>query len=114
MRISDWSSDVCSSDLQLRSSGPDILRAVVMGYEVASRVGRGARLRLAVHPHGTYGAIGAAVAVGVLKGYSASAMRELISVAATLGLATSRKTLLEGSTVRNVYTGHSEIGRAHV
>src|SRR3546814_9250649 len=36
-------------------------------------------------------------------------MRELISVAATLGLATSRKTLLEGSTVRNVYTGHSGV-----
>jgi len=94
---------------QLGSSGRDLLRAVLMGYEVASRVGRGARLRLSVHPHGTYGAIGAAVAVGVLKGYDAAAMQELISVAATLGLATSRKTLLEGATVRNVYTGHSGV-----
>ncbi|HYG41914.1 MAG TPA: MmgE/PrpD family protein [Bordetella sp.] len=94
---------------QLRSTGRDLLRAVVMGYEVASRVGRGARLRLAVHPHGTYGAIGAAVAVGVLKGYNASAIQQLISVAATLGLATSRRTLLEGATVRNVYTGHSGV-----
>jgi 2-methylcitrate dehydratase PrpD len=92
---------------QLDSSGEALLRAVLMGYEVASRVGRGSRLRLAVHPHGTYGAIGAAVAVGVLKGFSAAAMQELISVASTLGLATSRKTLLEGATVRNVYTGHS-------
>src|SRR5690606_22711014 len=83
---------------RLGSTGPELLRAVLMGYEVASRVGRGARLRLAVHPHGTYGAIGAAVAVGVLKGYSARQMQELICIAATLGLATSRKTLLEGST----------------
>src|SRR3546814_10732810 len=34
-------------------------------------------------------------------------MRELVSISATMGMATSRNTLLEGSTVRNIYSGHS-------
>jgi 2-methylcitrate dehydratase PrpD len=34
-------------------------------------------------------------------------MREVINVAATLGMATSRQTLLDGATVRNIFTGHS-------
>ena len=50
---------------------------------------------------------GAAVAVGKLHGFSAAQFVELINCAATLGLATSRATLLEGATVRNPFTGHS-------
>jgi 2-methylcitrate dehydratase PrpD len=34
-------------------------------------------------------------------------MRELLNVAATMGMATSRQTLLDGATVRNIFTGHS-------
>src|SRR5688572_11898530 len=34
-------------------------------------------------------------------------MLELINVSATMGMATSRQTLLDGATVRNIYTGHS-------
>ncbi|MBI4189059.1 MAG: MmgE/PrpD family protein, partial [Betaproteobacteria bacterium] len=60
-----------------------------------------------VHPHGTWGVIGAAIAVGRLKSLAHPAMRELINVAATMGMATSRYTLLDGATVRNIYTGHS-------
>src|SRR6185436_4792244 len=59
------------------------------------------------HPHGTYGVIGAALAAGRLKRYNAAQMRELLSVAATMGMATSRQTLLDGATVRNIFTGHS-------
>ncbi|WP_051236858.1 MmgE/PrpD family protein [Ottowia thiooxydans] len=92
---------------ELNATGEALVRAVLMGYEVSARIGRAWGMRLAVHPHGTYGAIGAAVAVGVLKGFSAEAMSRLINVASTLGLATSRRTLLEGATVRNIYTGHS-------
>lgn len=94
---------------ELDVTGEALLRAVLMGYEVSARVGRAARLRVAVHPHGTYGAIGAAVAVAVLKDLPPQAMCEVLRVASTLGLATSRRTLLEGATVRNVYTGHSGV-----
>lgn len=89
------------------ASGADLLLATILGYEVSSRINRASNMRLSIHPHGTYGVIGAAVAVGKLKRLSAPQMRCLISMAATMGMSTSRNTLLEGSTVRNIYSGHS-------
>jgi 2-methylcitrate dehydratase PrpD len=68
---------------------------------------RSSKLRPSVHSHGTYGVIGAAIAVAKLKGFNQPQMRELLNVAATMGMATSRNSLLEGATVRNIYTGHS-------
>src|SRR5258706_6177316 len=91
----------------LGSSGADLLLAVALGYELASLVNRGAETRLAIHPHGTYGVMGAAIAAGRLKGFNGAQMLELINCASTMGMATSRQTLLDGATVRNIYTGHS-------
>ena len=92
---------------ELGAKGSDLLVAVALGYEISSRIHRAADVKLAVHPHGTYGVIGAALAVGKLKGFDASRMLELINVSATMGMTTSRQTLLDGATVRNIYTGHS-------
>lgn len=89
------------------AAGRDLLRAVALGYEVSSRISRAADVKLAVHPHGTYGVIGAALAVGLLQGFNESRLLDLINVAATMGMATSRQTLLDGATVRNIFTGHS-------
>ena len=88
-------------------SGDEVLRAVALGYEVSARISRAAQMRLIFHPHGTYGVIGAAIAAGVLKGFNAAQMLELIQCAATMGMASSRQTLLDGATVRNIFTGHS-------
>ena len=88
-------------------SGAELLRAVALGYEVSARISRAAQMRLAFHPHGTYGVIGAAVAAGVLKRFNTAQMLELINCASTMGMATSRQTLLDGATVRNIFTGHS-------
>ena len=65
---------------------------------------RGA-LRLAIHSSGNFGTIGAAVAAGKLANLDADAMRALINVSATLGLASSRQAVLEGATVGRVYAG---------
>src|SRR5262245_37051016 len=89
------------------SSGAELLAAVGLGYELSARISRAADVRLSIHPHGTYGVIGAAIAVGRLRRYNAAQMRELFNVAATMGMATSRQTLLDGATVRNIFTGHS-------
>jgi len=89
------------------ASGADLLGAVALGYEISARISRAANVRLSIHPHGTYGVIGAAVAVGRLKRFVPEQMRELLNVAATMGMATSRQTLLDGATVRNIFTGHS-------
>ena len=90
-----------------RASGADLLLAVALGYEASARVSRASQMRLTIHPHGTYGVMGAAIAAGRLKKFSADQMRELLNVAATMGMATSRQTLLDGATVRNIFTGHS-------
>jgi 2-methylcitrate dehydratase PrpD len=89
------------------ASGADLLLATILGYEVSSRISRAGDMRLSIHPHGTYGVIGAAVAVGKLRRLNPAQMRHLISMSATMGMSTSRNTLLEGSTVRNIYSGHS-------
>lgn len=87
--------------------GADFLAAVAIGYDVGARVGIGSSLRLTMHPHGTWGAINAATAVARLAGYDARNMKTAINMGATLGLATSRRTMLEGGTVRNTFAGVS-------
>ena len=86
-------------------SGRDLLAAIALGYEAAARVGIATALNPAMHPHGTWGAIGAAVAVQRLAGADAARMRSAMNMAASLGLTTSRRTMLEGGTVRNAFTG---------
>lgn len=88
-------------------SGADLLLAVALGYEASARVSRAAQVRLTIHPHGTYGVMGAAIAAARLLGFDAGKMCELLNIAATMGMATSRQTLLDGATVRNIFTGHS-------
>lgn len=87
--------------------GRDLLTALVLGYEIGTRIGIACKIRMSMHPHGTWGTVGAAVAVGKLMGYEPGRMKEIINVSSSLGLATSRKTMLEGGTVRNVYAGVS-------
>jgi 2-methylcitrate dehydratase PrpD len=89
------------------TSGRDLLLAIALGYEIGARVGIASKLRVTMHPHGTWGTVGAAVAVAKLHGADAGRMRETINVASTLGLGTSRRTMLEGGTVRNSFAGWS-------
>ncbi len=91
----------------LGASGREYIAALVAGYEIGSRIGMAARIRMTMHPHGTWGTVGAAVAAGRLAGVDARGIRELINISASLSLATSRRTMLEGATVRNVYSGVS-------
>ena len=92
---------------ELGCGGAEVLRAVALGYELSARISRAAQMRLIFHPHGTYGVMGAAIAAGVFKRFNAAQMLQLINCAATMGMASSRQTLLDGATVRNIFTGHS-------
>lgn len=88
-------------------SGRELLTAIALGYEAAARVGIATALRPSMHPHGTWGAIGAVTAVLRLRETGADQIREGMNIAASLGLTTSRRTMLEGGTVRNVFAGIS-------
>lgn len=91
------------------ASGAELLLAIVLGYEASSRIAHAATMRPLVHPHGTWGVIGAAVAVGRLARLSPAQMRTALNIAATMGMATSYGTLRDGATVRNIYTGHANM-----
>lgn len=91
----------------LGASGRDLILAVALGYEIGARVGIASRLRMTMHPHGTWGTVGAAITVAKLHGYAADEVAEIVNIASTLGLATSRRTMLEGGTVRNGFAGIS-------
>lgn len=87
--------------------GRALILALTIGYELSARVGIASKIRMTMHPHGTWGTIGAATAVGRLAGLDQARFKELINISSSLGLTTSRKTMLEGGTIRNVYSGAS-------
>ncbi len=89
------------------ASAEDLLCGIVAGYEVGSRLGAASQLRGSMHPHGTWGTLGAAAACARIAHFSASAMREAINVASSLSTATSKRTMLEGGLVLNTYAGLS-------
>jgi 2-methylcitrate dehydratase PrpD len=90
--------------------GDRLLEAIILAYEASARLWRATDSRLAVHPHGTYGPLAAALALAKLRDDDASAIEAAANIAMTLGIAASRNTLNDGATVRNIYSGHS--GRA--
>ncbi|MGB3071045.1 MAG: MmgE/PrpD family protein [Ottowia sp.] len=84
-----------------------LLAGLMAGYEVGSRLGAAAQLRSVMHPHGTWGTLGAAAGCARVLGMDARMMREAINTAASMSIATSKKTMLQGGLVRNVYAGLS-------
>lgn len=90
-----------------RCSGRDLLLAFVLGYEVCGRIGGAYKMRVAVQTHGTFGLIGAAVAVGRLCNLDPQQMRQAINIAASTPLGGNRQTMLDGATIRNYYPGHA-------
>ena len=83
------------------------IEAVLVGYEVESRLGGATTVRPNVHSHGHWGVIGTAVAVAKLKGYSADDVRSLINVASGMTPANTWTPCFEGATIRNAYPGRS-------
>ena len=93
---------------ELDVTGKAALEAVIIGYEVTSRIGAGVRARAEVHSHGTWGTIGAAAATARLLGYDAAAVRQSMNLAMSMSPANTWTPCLEGATIRNLYPGRSE------
>ncbi|WP_327151975.1 MmgE/PrpD family protein [Nocardia sp. NBC_01329] len=88
----------------VHASGADLLRAVIAGYELSARLFRAVRLRRIAHPHGHVGALGAALAVSMLRGTD---IRAATAIASTLPLASTWQACYDGATARNAYMGHA-------
>ena len=96
-----------SAAAETACSGTEFMRAFIIGYDVAARAGIGTNLRMSMHPHGTWGTLGAAAGLAALHRLDQHQTAALLNIASSLTLATSRRTMLEGGTVRNAYTGVS-------
>jgi len=88
---------------EMAASGPDVLVALVVGYEAGARIGMASRVRAEIHPHGTYHNVGAAVAAARLKGVDRDRMESTIGLAIHLTLMPSFQNAYQGRTVRNTY-----------
>jgi len=75
---------------------------VLAGYEVTSRLFQAIRLTYPVHPHGHFGAVGAAVAAALLTDADPV---QAASIAGTTPLLPVWDACFDGATARNTYTG---------
>lgn len=87
------------------ADGAQLLAAFVLGCEAAYRMGAATTPRPEVNAHGTWGIVGAAVAVSRLRGLDVESTARALRLASHLALATSLRTSIAGATVRNVYVG---------
>ena len=92
-----------------KASGRDLVTAIVAGYEVAARVGAAVKLRPGMHPHGTWGGLGAAAAVAHLRGCDAATATAALELAACMPIATSYQALRDGSPVRHAWAGLANV-----
>lgn len=87
------------------ATGPQLCTALLAGHEVAARAGRATVLRAGAHPHGNWGALGAAAAAARLLGLDGTATAGAIDAAAGLVLAAPFASALAGTFVRNTWVG---------
>ena len=88
------------------SSLEAMLRALLVGYETVARVARTfERADLALHPHGSLAAIGAAAAVAALREHPPDTAAAAVSTAATLVTPGPFNHAVAGALVRNVWPG---------
>lgn len=89
----------------LGASGEELSAALLAGHEVASRFGRAFTPRPGVHPHGHWGATGAAAAAARLLRLGPVQVAGAIDAAGGLPLATHMAVALRGTFVRNTWIG---------
>ncbi|WP_435197420.1 MmgE/PrpD family protein [Natronomonas sp. EA1] len=90
--------------------GEELLVAFVAGYEAAVRAARlVVPLTSGYHPHGTWGAVGAAAGVARLREFDADRTLQAMRIAANYAQHTRFAAATEGATVRNGYAGMSNL-----
>ncbi|MBI4200654.1 MAG: MmgE/PrpD family protein, partial [Chloroflexi bacterium] len=92
---------------EIGASGQQLIESILVGYEVGSRLGSATRPRYLVHSHGIWGTYSTAAAVAKLRGYSASQVKAVINLAASMSPANTWTPCFDGKTIRNLYPGRS-------
>ncbi|MEO6018945.1 MAG: MmgE/PrpD family protein [Knoellia sp.] len=87
----------------------DVLSALVVAYEVASRFGRATSLRDGAHPHGSWGVAGAAAGCARLLGLSGERTAAAIDAGAGMPIAGHFASALDGNRVRDMWVGAANV-----
>jgi 2-methylcitrate dehydratase PrpD len=90
-------------------TGTQWLSSVLAGYEVSARFGRATRLGGGVHPHGTWGATGAAAAAARLTNLDVDGIAAAIDAVTGLTLAPNFESAVNGHPVRNLWVGAANV-----
>jgi 2-methylcitrate dehydratase PrpD len=97
---------------QARSSGREIMAALVLGYEVAGRLAGGFTPRPLAHQNGQVSLLAAAAAGARLKGFDAAGVSRALRIATTRRLTPSYTNAVAGATNLNVAGGMSGFATA--
>jgi 2-methylcitrate dehydratase PrpD len=92
---------------QYQRSGADLLGALILGYDVAVRLGASATARALAHQNGQAPMLGAVAAGARLRGCNAEQASRALRLGATLLLTPSYTNAVAGATVLNVAGGMS-------
>jgi len=97
------------------SSQEAFLTAFVTAYEAVTRVARACTpIRSQYHMHGLWGTVGAAAAVAKYRGCDSDQILTAMQMAANHAQHTRFEAAVEGATVRNTYTGMSNLDGLNV
>jgi 2-methylcitrate dehydratase PrpD len=91
----------------LATGGKRFLEGVILGYEVAGRIGSSAPLRKGFHPSGTWGTVGAAASVAKISGLQATEIFEMANIASSLGITAHVENSFTGKNVSQMYAALS-------
>lgn len=92
---------------QFERSGDELLSALILGYDVAVRIGASATARALAHQNGQAPMLGAVAAGARLRGCNAEQASRALRIGATLLLTPSYTNAVAGATVLNVAGGMS-------
>ncbi|MGO4887600.1 MmgE/PrpD family protein [Anaerobacillus sp. MEB173] len=93
----------CADSQQM--NGKIFLESFIVGYELGSRVGSAIKLKKSIHPHGNWGIVGAAFALGKAHNFTPDEYSKAISLSGSLAQISLWKPVLEGCRIRDVYIG---------
>jgi 2-methylcitrate dehydratase PrpD len=85
----------------------DVLRALIVGYEIGGRLGEAFRIKPGMHVDGTWGTFGAVAAVAHLRGLAPPVVLDALNGAACQIPYSLYLPITGGHEARNVYLGHA-------
>lgn len=83
----------------------EVIDAYIRAYEISSRLSYASSMKDEMHPHGTWGNVGGAVARALVEGKDKEAIKEIVLLSLSLPLSTAWLAAEKGQSVRNLYTG---------